>query len=550
MTRSKKLASVIFLCTAALLSQCSSEAVQQSDEEPSPILPITLNVPGEQELVAGELFELAIDANSPNAVPLDVIVVNPPEGLQLNEDADGLHIISWQPTEDDVGVYTLQIMAIEQEPPSRSISRTLMLSVLPGEPEPTPTFDLLLSANSVDLVEGAEDGSEVKISIEPQAGFSDTVVLRAEMQTPGDSENLELQLSAKELSPDKSSSTMTVQLGIRALPLLPEERRIIISAESDVHTEEAIITINVTPVQRDDVYLLIGQSNMVGITEDNAKASGPGEPDEVNPRILQANVLINDENLIRDPQLFADGGNNFANPEFTIAEDPLHEPRNGQNGSKKRRRIGPGLSFAKTALPFTTQNIVLVPAAWPSSAFCKTDIPAAQWNATDTDNPRLGNTLMFDRALARLNRTLRQTDGIFRGMLWHQGESDSNSRCAALYKENLVKLAENFRMRARVDARGRAARTSDTNIPFVVGTMSKGRDSESDFSVFENDKQVVDNVHRSIESLVAHSAFVNNDDLVPDNGFPCGNTCVHFGAAAVREMGSRMHSALVDAAQR
>lgn len=141
--------------------------------------------------------------------------------------------------------------------------------------------------------------------------------------------------------------------------------------------------------------------------------------------------------------------------------------------------------------------------------------------------------------------TLRETRGVFRGILWHQGEADSNNYdCAVRYEQNLRKLIDRIRTDAMLDQRGLEARGPGAAIPLVVGTMSKGNDHRGAFSNFGFTKNIVDEVHRNIESTINFSAFSNNDDLVPP-AYPCGQvSCVHFGASAYREMGSRYYDAL------
>jgi hypothetical protein len=209
------------------------------------------------------------------------------------------------------------------------------------------------------------------------------------------------------------------------------------------------------------------------------------------------------------------------------------------------------LSFAKSALNNTSREIILVPAAWSGSAFCAPEIngPPGQWNAGPTTDRALGNTWLFDRAVTRANLALQETRGILRGILWHQGESDSNAACAPSYAANLERLVRELRMQINTDARGGELRRADSNIPFILGSMSVGADETEDLSVFPADKQLVDNAHRNLENVTAFTAFSNHDDLTPANGYPCGNTsCIHFGAEALREMGSRYYAALLRAA--
>jgi len=247
---------------------------------------------------------------------------------------------------------------------------------------------------------------------------------------------------------------------------------------------------------------------------------------------------------------FTSRSKNAIAPLIVTAEDPLHIPVDDSNTSgKELDYIGLGLSFAKTALPNTTADIVLVPAAWSGTAFCDNNGgPRGQWNAQPTSDPALGNTWMFDRAVTRADMAIDETGGILRGILWHQGESDANERCVVSYSANLENLARQFRLQIKPDLRGGELRRADANIPFIVGTMSKGVDDREDLSMFNEEKQIIDAVHRNIAQQLTFAGFSNNDDLVP-RAYPCGNTsCVHFGPQALREMGSRYYQALLNAA--
>ena len=78
--------------------------------------------------------------------------------------------------------------------------------------------------------------------------------------------------------------------------------------------------------------------------------------------------------------------------------------------------------------------------------------------------------------------TLRDTGGIFRGMLWHQGEADSNTPvCAERYENNVIQLANRIRSEAFEDARGLGARGENAPVPFILGTMTRGADETRQF---------------------------------------------------------------------
>ena len=186
-----------------------------------------------------------------------------------------------------------------------------------------------------------------------------------------------------------------------------------------------------------------------------------------------------------------------------------------------------------------------MPAAWGATGFCANSMDGLAWNARDTPESELGGKLLTERALTRLNLTLRETGGILRGILWHQGGADSNDpACAARYADNLQRLVRRLRREARVDARGGAGRGDGALVPFIVATQSRGDDERARFSRFGEAKRRVDEVHRNVADSVPHADVVNNDDLVPP-AYPCGqSSCVHFGAAALREQGRRFDAAL------
>lgn len=417
---------------------------------------------------------------------------------------------------------------------------------------PTGDFELQTSAVDLQLVEGSESGVRVPLSLIRSNGHSEDVQLSVAGVSTTDADFISASFTPETLGAGTNASEMVLRLAIADLPIMPQEREFIITATDGVDRHELLIEVNVEPVDAPDVYLLVGQSNMVGFSGDGTRQAGPGGADETNPRIKQLNVSKNDRQDIFLTQAdFLSPTKNVVAPGITTAEDPLHVPLDPSNTSgKDLEYIGLGLSFAKEALNDTTRDIVLVPAAWSGSAFCTNqDGPNGQWNAQPTDDPELGNTWLFDRAVTRANLALEQSGGILRGILWHQGESDSNERCGESYEQNLERLIYQMRLSINADLRGGDLRRTDANIPFVMGTMSRGIDERGDLSVFPPSKQLVDLAHRNLPSRIPFTAVSNHDDLTPANGYPCGNTtCVHFGADALREMGVRYHDALLRAA--
>ena len=411
-------------------------------------------------------------------------------------------------------------------------------------------FSLRSLPTNMQLIEGDSQGLDIPLDLTRSDGHTADISLSIEGITEQDSAFVSTAFSNDSLSSANNQTSVNLRLEIGVLPILPQQRNFRIIATDGTQSDTHTITVNVEPTESDDVYLLIGQSNMVGFGGDGQKDASAGGADEANERILQFNVSPNGEfDVFLTPDDYTSVDQNFRAPRMTKAIDPLHVPVDEFTLDKAEDYIGLGLSFAKQALPSTSRNIILVPAAWSGTSFCDTSIAPAHWNALPTDAANHGNTLMFDRALTRVNHALEFSGGVLRGILWHQGESDANIECAGRYGVNLQILAEQLRSQIIPDQRGTVARKPYSNLPFVVGTMSRGVDDRGDFSEYSDEKNIVDQVHRTISSRVLHSAVSIHDDLIPENGYPCGNTsCIHFGTLALREAGRRYYQALVEAA--
>lgn len=410
-----------------------------------------------------------------------------------------------------------------------------------------PQFRIELSATQFSLVEGATTAN-LNINVVRTNGHSSPVSLALSGDGAGSAVNMRWQFSDEIIEANETTSNLQIQLGVGRAAIQPQQRELLILAnDGNSSSLRSVITLNITPTNAPDVYLLIGQSNMVGSSLDNARQSDTGEPDARNPRILQINVTGNDSTNFPTPASF-NNRSNIVNLDAPVVEalDPLHDGFNFNINGKLNTQIGLGLSFAKAMLPNTSANIMLVPAAWSDTGFCKRDtnlFPGMGWHATPpADTVNFTGTLLHDRALARLNFALQQSGGIFRGILWHQGEADaSNDVCAAAYQNNLTTMVESIRTNAAVDLRGQQARGAAADVPFIAGTMSIG----GEFSVLTPAREVVDGVHRLVPSLIPFAATVLNDDLVPPT-YPCGNGgCIHFGATAYREMGARYANSML-----
>lgn len=451
-------------------------------------------------------------------------------------------LTAWLVSGCDSDVRTLQAEEVEEQVEEVEVEVEVELPVDTGD----APFALTLANTTVAITEGSGQIT-LPVTLTRVAGYEGDVTLTAEGQVPSDELFLTSSFEDATLNEGETNTQLQLELAIAPRPIQPQTRAIAIRAtDSQGRISSAVLSLRVQPTVAPDVYLLIGQSNMIGISEDDARQSLAGEPDEPVESIRQLNVTFNDDNNFSQASDFTNPAMlfNTGNP-LTVALDPLHSGLQS-NGSKSGTRIGMGISFAKRAINDTTAQIFLVPAAWSDTGFCQREsntVPGIGWNATTKTNPALSGTLLHDRAIARANIALDQTGGVLRGILWHQGEADSeDSACAQTYAANLTEMIESLRTNINPDARGALARGPDAAIPFIVGTMAMG-DEQAPFSP---DKLLVDAAHRNIANAVTFADFVNNDDLVPP-AFACGGgSCIHFGAVALREMGGRYYDRLIE----
>jgi hypothetical protein len=225
------------------------------------------------------------------------------------------------------------------------------------------------------------------------------------------------------------------------------------------------------------LYLLIGQSNMAG--------RGQVEPQdrEIHPRVFMLDKAGN----------------------WVPAADPLHF-------DKPIAGVGPGLTFGRIMADREPSiRVGLIPCAaggspisvWKHGGF---------WEQT--------NSKPYDDAIERTRIAMK--DGVLMGILWHQGESDSNENDAELYGDRLMDLIDT--LRRELDA---------PEAPFVAAALG-------DFVVEGNPHaRVVNEVIRRLPQRVKNTACVDSSGLEHkgDN--------VHFSAESARELGRRYAEAMI-----
>jgi pimeloyl-ACP methyl ester carboxylesterase len=225
--------------------------------------------------------------------------------------------------------------------------------------------------------------------------------------------------------------------------------------------------------ERFHLFLLVGQSNMAG--------RGVVTPDD---KVPHARVLM----------LNKDG-------EWVPATDPLHFDKPTAVG------VGLGRTFGIAVAEATPGVIIgLIPCAVGGS-------PIDAWRPGVYYPPTKSHP--WDDAMRRAKLALES--GTLKGILWHQGESDSTAELAPKYEAKLHDLIGRLRSELRAP-----------NTPFIAGQL--GRFPDSPWNEF---KAQVDQVHRALPTKVPHTAFVTADGLMHKGDK------VHFDADSYRELGRR-----------
>lgn len=217
-----------------------------------------------------------------------------------------------------------------------------------------------------------------------------------------------------------------------------------------------------------NIYLLAGQSNMAG----RGKVT---EPQKISKRIFSLNK----------------------NSEWVPAKDPLH-------WDKQVAGVGPGLSFAHEILKTMEDNetIGLVPCACGGS-------PISAWQ--DGVFWHQTNSHPLDDTFERMKTAL--ASGTLKGILWHQGEGDSNEERAPLYQQKLEELIHRFRKEFNAP-----------NVPFIIGQLGQ----------FEDEPLTEwHRLHKQIVDKIPFCAYVSSYGLtsIGDN--------LHFNTESQVEFGKR-----------
>jgi len=222
------------------------------------------------------------------------------------------------------------------------------------------------------------------------------------------------------------------------------------------------------------VFIMAGQSNMAG------------------------RGIVEPEDTVSDKRIFSinkDG-------QIIIAKEPLHfyEP--------ERTGLDCGLSFAKTLIKKIPDSVslLIIPTAIGGSSI-------GQWFGDSV----FRNVKLFSNFLAKVE--IAKQNGVIKGILWHQGESDANEKNIPLHKERLHLLFSKFRMAI-----------GNNELPVLIGELGSFSNNPADFNL----------INKAIHDYAAedkNSRVISTKDL-KDKG-----DHLHFDSKGQRTMGNRFAEA-------
>jgi hypothetical protein len=223
------------------------------------------------------------------------------------------------------------------------------------------------------------------------------------------------------------------------------------------------------------LYLLVGQSNM----------AGRGAPDAASKSIHPRVMMLDKQN------------------QWVPATDPLHFDKPAVVG------VGPGFTFGQILAEKAPKKvrIGLIPCAVGGSSI-------EAWQQGGYDQPT--KTHPYDEALARARAA--QQSGVIKGIIWHQGESDSSPDKAAAYLPKLISLIAAFRREL-----------GQAQLPFVAGELG----------YYQPAYQAINRQLAQLPGQVPHTAVVSAEGLNHKGDI------THFDTPSARELGRRYAAAMI-----
>jgi len=236
------------------------------------------------------------------------------------------------------------------------------------------------------------------------------------------------------------------------------------------------------------LFLLMGQSNMSGGV---GLAAGDTKP---VPSVMKMRYAKEGEE-----------------PKWAPGAHPLHPRR-----PNKKARFGPGLSFAEAYLadkPGVT--VGLIPMAWGGRSIAQ----------LSKGSEIYGDAIRHTKAAIQ--------SGTLKGVLWHQGESDTVEQTRSdAYENRLHRLIEDVR-----------EDLGNPQLPFIAGNLAEfygtGKDHKAPDRVTRITK--IKEILRRLPEKVPHTGFVESNGCSP-----AARAKVHFDRKSCLLMGKRYAKVYAD----
>ncbi len=234
-----------------------------------------------------------------------------------------------------------------------------------------------------------------------------------------------------------------------------------------------------------DLYLLIGQSNMAG------RGKVEAQDTVIHPRVFTLDK----------------------NNSWVPAQDPVHF-------DKSVAGVGLGRTFGiEMARANPAAVIGLIPCAVGGSPIGAWK-PGAYFSQT--------KSYPWDDMEKRLKTALQK--GTLKGILWHQGESDSNPESSLEYEQELKKLISRIRILA-----------GDPDVPFVAGEIGRFKMKTNKEQYPDLKPQPAKVVMQSTQKVVKND---KNAAFVKSNGLKDRGDKTHFNSDSYRILGKRYAKAM------
>ena len=241
------------------------------------------------------------------------------------------------------------------------------------------------------------------------------------------------------------------------------------------------LTATPPPTADYDLFLLVGQSNMIGRDIYDAGLHGAHDPNAL--QFSSGRIRPTSEGVLMD----------------------LNHPDNGRLDEEPS--LGLAMSFGREYMQGKPANrrALFIPCARGGTSFSRGD-----WSKGDQ---------RYEFAVETANAAIEATGRPLKAILWHQGESDAADSESHLYQTKLDQMIAD--LRSDIDGAG--------SVPFLLGGLAPDRITNAEYVA-------VQAIIEDTPNRVANTIYVASDDLTVFDG-------THFDAESLLALGERYKNA-------